>query len=236
MDETVNLGLPKLQPAQAQKHVTVNEALTRLDGVTQMVLVSRNVTVPPAAVADGVVYGVPAGAVNAWAGEDGKLALGANGGWVFLTPRAGWRAWIADEACQAIHDGQDWLCDVVSMTPGGAYTQCRTIEFEHDITPGSDNTLAVDLPAKTVILAITMSVLETVTGTLSGFSVGHDWSTDRYANGLSLNQGAQHMGIRAPGIYFNDQDVQLTAEGGDFAGGKLRVVYHLIHMQPPGGA
>ena len=30
---TARLGLPLLQPAQAQKHVTVNDALVRLDGV-----------------------------------------------------------------------------------------------------------------------------------------------------------------------------------------------------------
>jgi hypothetical protein len=36
MTETANLALPLVQPAQAQKHVTVNEALARLDGLTQL--------------------------------------------------------------------------------------------------------------------------------------------------------------------------------------------------------
>ena len=31
MTDTSQLGLPLLEPAQAQKHVTVNEALVRLD-------------------------------------------------------------------------------------------------------------------------------------------------------------------------------------------------------------
>ena len=47
MSETTQLGLPLLQPAQAQKHVTVNEALVRLDGLTQLVLASATVTAPP---------------------------------------------------------------------------------------------------------------------------------------------------------------------------------------------
>ena len=33
-NEPMRLQLPLLQPAQAQKHVTVNEALMRLDGLT----------------------------------------------------------------------------------------------------------------------------------------------------------------------------------------------------------
>ena len=39
-DDTAKLGLPLLAPAQAQKHVTVNEALMRLDGMVDLVLQS----------------------------------------------------------------------------------------------------------------------------------------------------------------------------------------------------
>ncbi len=35
MTDTTRLGLPLLAPAQAQKHVTVNEALGRLDAVVR---------------------------------------------------------------------------------------------------------------------------------------------------------------------------------------------------------
>ena len=48
-NETMRLQLPLLQPAQAQKHVTVNEALMRLDGLTNAVLESASVAVPPEA-------------------------------------------------------------------------------------------------------------------------------------------------------------------------------------------
>ena len=67
-NETMRLQLPLLQPAQAQKHVTVNEALMRLDGLTNAVLESASVAVPPEAVIDGQSWGVPSGASGAWAG------------------------------------------------------------------------------------------------------------------------------------------------------------------------
>ncbi|NND41100.1 MAG: DUF2793 domain-containing protein, partial [Silicimonas sp.] len=38
MADTSRLGLPLLDPAQAQKHVTVNEAFLRLDALSQITL------------------------------------------------------------------------------------------------------------------------------------------------------------------------------------------------------
>ena len=40
-DVTANIDLPLLLPAQAQKHVTVNDALMRLDGQVDLVLLRR---------------------------------------------------------------------------------------------------------------------------------------------------------------------------------------------------
>jgi hypothetical protein len=39
--------------AQAQKHVTVNEALRLLDGLVQLAVLDRHLTAPPASPADG---------------------------------------------------------------------------------------------------------------------------------------------------------------------------------------
>ena len=41
MDSSTNLQMPYLMPSQAQKHVTVNESLRRLDGLVQASAVSR---------------------------------------------------------------------------------------------------------------------------------------------------------------------------------------------------
>ncbi len=59
MDDTAQLGLPLLQPSQAQKHVTVNEAFARLDALTELVLASRTLATPPTLAAESTVYAVP---------------------------------------------------------------------------------------------------------------------------------------------------------------------------------
>ena len=120
MVETNQFKLPLIDAAQAQKHVTVNEALARLDTVAQLRLVSITQTVPPVTAADGIAYHVPSGAVNAWDGHVGEVAIFANGGWVFISPKLGWVAWIEDAQVRAMFDGTDWRNHILAMSPGGA--------------------------------------------------------------------------------------------------------------------
>lgn len=47
MTQTANLKLPYILPSQAQKHVTHNEALRLLDGIVQLAVLGRDLTVPP---------------------------------------------------------------------------------------------------------------------------------------------------------------------------------------------
>jgi hypothetical protein len=108
MTDTANLALPLVQPAQAQKHVTVNEALARIDGLSQLTLQSVSETVPPVNPQEGLAYGVPSGAVNAWAGQGGHVAIVIGGGWVFVPARRGWRAMVLDQGQTAVFDGADW--------------------------------------------------------------------------------------------------------------------------------
>ena len=67
-DTSTHLLLPYLLAAQAQKHVTHNEALRLLDGLVQLAVLDRHLTAPPASPADGDRYIVASGAVGAWSG------------------------------------------------------------------------------------------------------------------------------------------------------------------------
>ena len=104
-----NLGLPFIDAAQAQKHVTHNDALRILDVLVQPAVVSRTVTAPPATPAEGDRYIVPAGATGAWAGQTGKVVVFQDATWVFLTGKAGWVAWVVAEGTLAIFDGSAWI-------------------------------------------------------------------------------------------------------------------------------
>ncbi|SNT76786.1 DUF2793 domain-containing protein [Paracoccus seriniphilus] len=108
-DSTTHLLLPYILAAQAQKHVTHNEALRILDGLVQLSVLDRNLTAPPASPADGDRYIVGSGATGDWAGWDLNLALWTDGAWLRLPPRTGWRAWVEDEGLLLAYDGAGWV-------------------------------------------------------------------------------------------------------------------------------
>jgi hypothetical protein len=106
-DQTVNLALPYILSAQAQKHVTHNEALKRLDGMVQIVVQSEG-SAPPGAPVEGHCFAVGVSPTGAWSGKAGKLALFEDGAWLYLAPKAGWIGWFADAARQKIWTGSAW--------------------------------------------------------------------------------------------------------------------------------
>jgi len=118
MSESTNLHLPFLQSGQAQKHVTVNETLLRLDALVQLVAQSGTVDEEPASPDDGQIYILPAGkSGDAWdAMVDGALAYYRDGAWEELSPREGWLAFIMDDGAFAYFDGATWT----ALPTGGA--------------------------------------------------------------------------------------------------------------------
>ncbi len=106
--ETPRAGLPFLAAAQAQKHVTHNEALIELDALIAACFLDRDLSSPPASPADGDAYLVKAAAADAWAGQDGKIAYCLDGNWRFYAPFAGLIALVADENKFIAFDGSAW--------------------------------------------------------------------------------------------------------------------------------
>jgi hypothetical protein len=109
MPDTSNLALPYIEAAQAQKHVTHNEALRVLDVIVQLSVIDRDLMAPPGDPADGDRYLVADGGTGNWAGKDLQVAAWQDGGWVFHLPRPGWLCWIADENLLVAWDGEGWI-------------------------------------------------------------------------------------------------------------------------------
>ncbi|NJM30156.1 MAG: DUF2793 domain-containing protein, partial [Rhizobiales bacterium] len=109
MPDTPNLALPLIEAAQAQKHVTHNEALLRLDAQVQLAVIDRTLASPPATPADGDRYLVAAAPAGAWSGHAGEIAYREASVWRFATPQAGWRLWVEAEAAFLVFDGAQWI-------------------------------------------------------------------------------------------------------------------------------
>ncbi len=107
-DTTPRTGAPLLAAAQAQKHVTHNEALLQFDALLCCRILDRDLTAPPATPADGDTYLVAAAATGVWAGQDGRIATAIDGGWRFYAPFDGLSAFVADELVMLVHSGGGW--------------------------------------------------------------------------------------------------------------------------------
>ena len=64
-DTLPKLSLPFIAPSQAMKHATHNEALLRLDAITQLSVEALGATMPPAVPQGGVCYGLGVAAQDA---------------------------------------------------------------------------------------------------------------------------------------------------------------------------
>lgn len=109
-DASARLGLPYLAAGQLQKHVTLNEALTCLDALTQTAVVSRTATAQPAAPADGALYILPTGATGAdWGGRPaGSLMRAEAGGWIAVPAPDGLLAVVLDSEEVLVRRAGEW--------------------------------------------------------------------------------------------------------------------------------
>lgn len=108
MTDTPHLGLPLLAAAQAQKHVTHNEALLAIDALLHCAVLDRDLAAPPGSPASGARYIVAAGATGTWSGRAGQLAVWQDGLWTFLPPKPGHLFYVRDEACFCVFTGSAW--------------------------------------------------------------------------------------------------------------------------------
>ena len=134
------LGLPYIQAAQAQKHVTHNEALRVLDVIVQGAVSTRTNTSPPLDPTEGDRHIVAAGATGDWAGQDHSIALFETGVWVFYTPKPGWKVHVLSEGQDATFNGSSWAT--------GSFTQAS----EFGINTAADATNRLSVAAEATLL------------------------------------------------------------------------------------
>ncbi|MEP3475850.1 MAG: DUF2793 domain-containing protein [Hyphomicrobiales bacterium] len=124
-DKSANLKLPFIHSAQAQKHVTHNDAITNLDVLTQLTVEDKDLSTPPSSPTEGTCYIIASSATAEWAGKENQMAAWQDGTWRFYEPAEGWVAWIRDEDTQAVFDGSLW--NELTASGGGGNTNLNPV-------------------------------------------------------------------------------------------------------------
>lgn len=143
MSNSVNLGLPYIEAAQAQKHVTHNEALRDLDALVQLSVLDRDLTAPPGSPLDGERYITGSSSTGEWSGKDEQIAAWVDGAWSFHMQNEGWLAWVEDEDVLLVWDGTAW--NLVASSGGGSVNPVSLVGI--NATADTTNRLSVSSPA-----------------------------------------------------------------------------------------
>ena len=244
-DTTANLLLPFIQAAQAQKHITHNEALRLLDGLTQISVLDRDLTAPPGSAAEGARYIVAGGATGLWAGWDGDVAFYTGGAWLRLPARTGWVVWVQDEARVVVRIGSVWTPLDAAM---GLLTQAASVEvakgalgsatgvavLEQTVSglSGAAVTSSIEIPNRAIVLGVSTRVVTAITGAAS-FDCGIAGEAEKFGSALGIAAGSTNVGVIGPQAFYANTPIVLTARGGSFTGGAVRIAIHHLTLGAP---
>jgi hypothetical protein len=228
---TPNLGLPTLAQGQAQKEITHNEALLRLDAMVQASVRSRALATPPASPANGERWIVPPGAGGAWVGQADRIAFWRETAWAFFVPANGWRVQVEDERIAVVWSDGAWRDRIVGTANGGAI---RLVAIEQELTlTGAfvDATIAV-IADRMIVLAVASRTTQAITGAAS-YSMGVAGNPSQFGGSLGVAPGSNNIGVIGPTAFYANTPIRVTAGGGNFTGGKVRVVLYALAFAAP---
>ena len=203
-DQTPLLSLPYIQGAQAQKHVTHNEALEQLDLLVQLVIETQNATTPPTSPLEGQAWIIGTGATGAWVSNTGDIAAWRGGGWLFVTPQTGWRAWDKTAGSVIAFNGTTWGAIGGSGGGGGGTPNLQNLPgVGINATSDTTNRLSVTSPATL----------------LNHQGGGHQLKINKAGSGdtASLLYQSNWSGRAEMGLAGNDDfSIKVSADGGSF--------------------
>ncbi|MEP2707194.1 MAG: DUF2793 domain-containing protein [Roseibium sp.] len=232
MSDTQRLVLPMLAAAQAQKHVTHNEALLRLDAMNHPLVKSRGLTAPPVAT-EGEIYLVAASATDVWSGRDHQLAEWRNGIWEFYAPFEGLAVYLEDERIALRYLTGAWqeadgvLAEnrILARSNSGAESRHLVIDAElSGLTGGFVDTGPI-IPDRAIVFCVSSRTSVAVTGATS-YDCGLVGETSKFGGSLGLSAGSSNLGVIGPTAFYAPTAVRLTANGGNFTGGSVCIAVH----------
>lgn len=138
MANSNNLNIGLIEQSQAQKYVTINEAIAALEAVQNRGVEDQDLAAPPGSPSEGDAYIVAASATGDWAGKEKNIAYYNSAEWKFISPNEGLMVWVNDEDKLCYFDGTDWQ----EFTSGGGGSETAA-KFGINATADTTNKLSV---------------------------------------------------------------------------------------------
>lgn len=230
MSRTPRLGLPYILQGQAQKEVTHNEALNRLD-VFVNTLVEGIVDAPPNTPNDGDIYIVSTNPEGIFKDYGNKLAQYTSGSWSFYLPTDWMEVIFRKDGSRMQYDGNGWIESQQTTVTNRNVLGIQEWEEYATLSGKFTNTIRT-IPDHSTVIAVTTWVTEAITGAKS-FSIGVKDDAGRYGSGINSSKDTTNVGMTYhPITYYYNTPITFTAENGDFNGGIIKV--SVQYLKPKG--
>jgi Major tropism determinant N-terminal domain len=109
----------------------------------------------------------------------------------------------------------------VAAAAHGANIQIGLLETLVTLSGGSTNA-SVQIPANCIVLAVGARVVTAITGATS-YEVGVSGNLSQFGSGLSIAAGSTNYGLIGPTAFYSATTLTITATGGSFSGGQVRL-------------
>lgn len=114
----------------------------------------------------------------------------------------------------------------------GSALRMNVVEFALSGLSGATVTSANAIPAGALVIGCAVRVTTAITGATS-FSIGYTGSTSAFGSSLSIAVGSTNNGLIGPNPFYSATNVILTAAGGAFAAGAVRLSLVFLSITPP---
>lgn len=112
----------------------------------------------------------------------------------------------------------------------GANVQLQVIEQTVTLSGASTNASA-PIPANCIVLAVGARVLTAITGATS-YEVGVSGNLSQFGSLLSIAAGSSNFGLIGPTAFYTNTTIVITAGGGSFTGGQVRLSISILLVNP----
>ena len=109
----------------------------------------------------------------------------------------------------------------IAAAAHGANLQIGMLETLVTLSGGSTNA-SVQIPANCIVLAVGARVVTAITGPTS-YEVGVSGNLSQFGSGLSISAGSTNYGLIGPTAFYSAATLTITATGGSFSGGQVRL-------------
>jgi hypothetical protein len=114
----------------------------------------------------------------------------------------------------------------------GSTTGMAVLEQTLSGLSGASVASTIEIPDQSIVLGVSTRVLAAITGAAS-FDCGVAGEADKFGATLGIAAGSTNVGIIGPQAFSADTPIMLTARGGSFTGGAVRIAIHYLTLGAP---